>query len=180
MNTPQTEIEYKFLNIDVEDLKKKLEQNNAKFIFDTVYKIYNHDKEEWRPIQGRVRLREGNGKATMAYKEQQENGFDKEIEFEIADIEKAHELLNAINIPVKRVEQKRRIRYELDNVEIDIDFWPGIEPYIEVEAETEEEIVKVATLLGFDIADGVKMNAAQVYKMLTGKRVPSEWVFDRK
>lgn len=173
----QTEFEYKFINIDLDSIIKKLEELGAVFKFDTVYKIYNHDRIEWRPFQGRLRLREGNGKVTMAYKAKQEDGFDSEVEFEIEDIEKAHELVNAIGIPLKRFEQKRRISYELDGVSIDIDFWPDIDPYIEIEADSEDEIRTIVEKLGLDFSEGLKLNSAEIYKLVSGKDIGNDMRF---
>jgi len=40
--------------------------------------------------------------------------------------------------------------WERDGAEVTIDTWPGLNPFVEVEAETEELVRKVSGELGFD------------------------------
>jgi len=45
--------------------------------------------------------------------------------------------------------------WKRDGVEATIDTWPGLNPFVEVEAETEEVVQKVSEELGFDFKEAV-------------------------
>ena len=49
-------------------------------------------------------------------------------------------------------------------MEIDIDSWPLIPPYLEIEGNSDEEIRKVIEKLGLQNKDIVSCNTADVYK----------------
>jgi hypothetical protein len=36
-----------------------------------------------------------------------------------------------------------------------IDLWPGLNPFIEIESHSEENVKKYSELLGFDYSDGI-------------------------
>ena len=59
----------------------------------------------------------------------------KETEIVVPSIEEANSLLEALGFSYKSYQEKRRITYLLDNHEIDIDTWPGIPTYFEVEGK---------------------------------------------
>lgn len=44
-------------------------------------------------------------------------------------------------------QENRRIQYILNGVEIDIDSWPMIPTYVEIEGKNEEEVLKTLELL---------------------------------
>ena len=52
---------------------------------------------------------------------------------------------------------------KVNDIEIDIDHWPHIPPYIEVEAHSEKDIFDFLHLIGYTKEDTVSMNADDVY-----------------
>jgi adenylate cyclase class 2 len=69
----------------------------------------------------------------------------------------------------------------LDNVKIDIDTWPKIPTYVELEGDSEKDLKAMAYKLGFDWGDAVFENAGLVIENRYGLKVLSmKWfTFDR-
>ncbi len=152
MNTK--EIECRFLEVDIEKLKGKLADLGAhdegeNLIEETV--IYDKDLK-WRDDQRFVRIRKVGDKTRLTYKDQKVQTVDGtfEIEFEIEDYQKAELLFEKIGLWPYRHQQKKRHAFKLNGVSIDIDSWPMIPPYVELEGESEEDLKKVAKLLGLE------------------------------
>lgn len=164
------EREIKFLEVDVEKLEKKLQEIGAEKKYDDVFEEWIFIKPEWKAIRGRVRVRKGNGKVELAYKETiQETGQGNiEIEFGITDAKKAKAFIEKMGLENVRHQQKRRIHYIFKGVEIDIDFWPMIPAYVEIEGKSLEQLEAVATQLGFDLTKKVELDAVQIYKDIYG------------
>lgn len=164
------EIEVRFLEVDVPALEKKLQDLGAEKHFDAVLEEWLFIKPEWKPLHGRVRIRKGPDKVEVAYKETtvDTSKGNKEIEFEMRNVEDAHEFIEKMGLTNPRHQQKRRIAYTLNDVSIDIDFWPQIPPYVEIEAESLEKIEEAAKQLGFEMKDACTLNAYQVIKQIYG------------
>ena len=166
------EIEVKFLNIDVEKTEKKLQEIGAKKVFERMYKRQTFDypglvmdkKGAW------LRLRDEGDKITLAFKrrlgietEGDDDGME-EIEIEVSDFENAKELLLNIGLKKKGYQENKRIRYILDDIEFDIDFWPKLEPFLEIEASSWKRVQEGVKLLGFDYSKKRIFSAQQIYR----------------
>jgi adenylate cyclase, class 2 len=97
-------------------------------------------------------LRDTGDKIFLAYKHHQKAAVDGaiEVEVEISDIEKTKILLEYAGIIAVRWQEKIRHTYLLDNVVIDIDTWPTVPAYVELEGDSEEELKTVASRLKLD------------------------------
>lgn len=164
MNTQ--EIECRFLEIDKDALIKKLIEIGAhdeseKLIEETI--IYDPELK-WRDEQRFVRLRKIGDKIKLTYKEHQSHTVDGtfELEFGIDDYEKAELLFEKIGLPAFRHQQKKRHTFKLNNVAFDIDTWPQIPTYVELEGESEESLKKAAQLAGLNWQDADFHNARWV------------------
>jgi len=162
-----TEIEVRILNIDKEDLISKLEKNNAKFIGDWLQIRYVYDFKPVDPHRW-IRLRTNGITSTLTIKEvhdKTEHGT-KELEIEVSSIEKTHEILEKLSYKRRSIQENKRIRYILNDVEIDIDTWPKLNTYVEFEADSLDKIKEVIKILGFDYKDVVSDNAQDIYMSL--------------
>lgn len=144
------ELEIKMLDIDIENLLKKLEIEDAYVIMNALlrntifYSTSNKDQEY-------IRVREENQKVTLTYKQICEKGLATiEHEISVNSYDDTIAFLELIGLKKKRMDEKYRIRYKLDETFIDIDTWPGIPTYIEIEANTENDIYIVCEKLGLD------------------------------
>jgi adenylate cyclase, class 2 len=170
------EIEVKFLNIDSASIEKKLVTIGAERMFEKLYRrrIFDypdlrlHKKGAW------IRLRDEGEKITLTYKERiGMKTFDgktnddsmEEIEINVSDFDKTAELLNKAGFIEKFYQENKRIRYQLSDIEFDIDFWPQIEPYLEIEATSWEKIDEAIKLLGLNPKDKKIFSTTQVYRL---------------
>lgn len=163
------EIETRFLDIDKKGLIKKLKD------FDAVDKgevkldeIIFYDKDlKWLDENRLIRLRKQNGLVNLTYKDNKHQKVDsaKEIEFNVSDFEHAKKFLVAIGgLIAYRIIEKYRHTFELDGVTFDIDTWPKIPVYVELEGDSVKDLKKVAKKVGFDWNERFDGDARYVYK----------------
>lgn len=60
-----------------------------------------------------------------------------------------------------RIQEKRRHTFKFDEVTVDVDTWPTIPPYAELEGPSEDAVKKTAQQLGFDYQQAVFGNAGK-------------------
>jgi len=168
------EFEIKFLEVDVPELEKKLLTIGAKKVADYDYRIMLFDYSDFRMDKNHawLKLRTDGKETTLSYKERigvkndvsigKDDGM-KEIEIVVDDFQKAYELIKSVGFVIKREMTKKRTRYKKDKATFDIDFWPQIPPYIEIEADSLENARKAAQEAGFDLEKGLICSASQVY-----------------
>ena len=146
-----TEIEERILEIDVEKTIKKLDELGAVKKGEWFYRRYTYDftpkrESEW------IRLRTNGEETTLTYKNVETREIDgtKELEISVDDFDETNEFLKILGYEYKNYQENKRIRYMLDDVEIDIDTWPMIPTYMELEGPSIEKIKEVEKLLEVD------------------------------
>lgn len=163
MNIKNREIEARFLEIDLPDLLQKLKKLKAKDYGQDLYKelIFADKKLTWKKEQKFVRLRKTSGKIYLAYKHHKKATIDGtvEIEFEVTNLEKAKEFLISLGLVCYREQEKKRHKFKLDNVILDIDTWPKIPTYLEIEGNSEKTVREVAEKLGLDFSKALFVDA---------------------
>ncbi|MDE3724907.1 class IV adenylate cyclase [Nocardiopsis sp. N85] len=124
-----------------------------------VYDIEPEDASRW------VRLRDTGGRVTLAVKEIGSDAIDgtRETETEVGDFETANALLGKLGYTPKAYQENRRHSFALDGARLEIDTWPRIPAYLEIEADSREEVVRVAALLGYAEAELTGENTTKVY-----------------
>ena len=160
----KSEIEARLLECDTEKILAKLKENNATFVGDWLQLRYCYDfnpvkKNSW------IRLRTNGTETTLTIKEIQTNKIDgtKESEIAVSDFFVTDEILNKLGYIARSKQENRRIRFMLDGVEIDIDFWPMIPAYVEFEAGSENEIRSVCKKLGIDFNNLTTLDVQSIY-----------------
>ena len=162
-----TEIEVRILNINKDDLISKLENNNAKFIGDWLQVRYVYDFNPVDPHKW-IRLRTNGITNTLTIKEVKDKTEygTKELEIEVSSVEETDKILEELGYKKRSIQENKRIRYILNDVEIDIDTWPKLNTYVEFESNSLDKIKKVISLLGFDYNDAVTDDADDIYMSL--------------
>jgi len=160
-----TEYELRILEVDVLSFEEKLKDLGAFKAFDSLQKRYVYDfspkrENEW------IRLRTNGNSTTLTIKSIEELSVSgtKELEIEVSDFEKTNKILEELGYKSRSYQENRRIRYYLNNVEIDIDSWPMIPPYVEIEGKNEEEIYNVLELLGYSKEDMTTLDVTSIYE----------------
>ena len=146
------EIEGKFLEINIADLRKRLKANKAKKIHKMmlykryVFNLLNGEK-------GFIRTREENNVVTITVKTYPKNSkYALESEILVnGTLDQSRDFLLAQGYKIKAYQETLREKWSLgDCLEIAIDSIPGIPTYVELECKNEKEIKRVAGLLGLD------------------------------
>lgn len=160
----KSEIEARYLECNVEEIINKLHFHNAKFIGDWLqirncYDFTPKKENSW------IRLRSNGTETTLTIKEIQDKSISgtKEWEITVSDFDTTNEILQKLGYKPRSIQENRRIRYILDGVEIDIDFWPQIPTYVEFEGENQEDIEKVCTKLDIDFNNLVTLDVSSIY-----------------
>lgn len=157
------EIEVRFLEINKDELVKKLIELGAEDGGeDMLEEIIFYDNDlTWRDMGGkRLRLRTQKGKTLLSFKHHIEHSADgtEEIEFEVSDVNSAKDFLEKIGYPAYRHQQKKRHTLKLNDVTFDIDTWPRIPTYVELEGMSEEVLKLMSEKVGLDWKDVVFEN----------------------
>jgi adenylate cyclase, class 2 len=141
--------------------------NDPRFM--QVIEKYQTNPNKW------VRLRKDDEGTTLAvkqiFKRRVRNGIRehsladvKEIELGIEDFSKAKDLLQELGFFHKNYQEKKRTSYTLHNeIKIEIDEWPLIPPYLEIEGPESESIYQTVDQLGYKKDDVKIMNADDVF-----------------
>ncbi|MCX4249390.1 MAG: CYTH domain-containing protein [Bacilli bacterium] len=160
-----TEYEVKVLEIDHDECINLLESLGAKKIMDVmqeryIYDVIPEDPHKW------IRLRTNGNKTTLTIKDLKSETIDgmKEIEIEVSDFSKTNLLLESLGYKNKGFQQNKRVQYILDGVEIDLDHWPHIPEYMEIEGKCEADVNKMIERLGIDKKMVTTMDVDSVYK----------------
>lgn len=166
------EIETRVLDIDKAAIVGKLEQLGATKIKDVLQRRTTFDypdrrldaKDSW------IRLRDtGDGVVELAYKCQPpKEGAGiaqcEEVEFAVPDMETVEKFLLLIGFERKSYQETKRIRYQLDDLTFDVDEWPLIPPFVEVEGPSHARVLEGVRLLGYDEKDTFPGSAGAVYE----------------
>jgi adenylate cyclase class 2 len=102
-------------------------------------------------------VRDEQGKITMSYKKVSGNKIEdqKEINLVIDNFENGVEFLEQIGCKKKSYQENKREQWRLGDVEICIDEWPFIEPFVEIEGRSEKDVKDVSEKLIFDYSEAI-------------------------
>ncbi len=179
------EIEAVFLDINKEELRRRLMKLGAKLIA--------KERKMKRVVfdQGKhafARVRDEGDKIVATYKRFDDKTITgaKEVNVVVDDYERAIVFLKECGLRAKKYEESLRESWTLEGVEIDIDTWPFLPTYVEIEGPTVDETVKVSGMLGFDMKDAIYGAVDDIYAMYydgvaaTDVTTWPEIVFERK
>jgi len=167
------EIEAKFLGIATKDIEAKLAALGAQFLGEKTLYAISFDFPGY-PLNAQsswVRLRTDGAKTMLAYKQRlgvkEDGGNDdgmKEIETSVGDFETTRQFLLAIGMVEKFAMEKRRRSWKKDLVAYDIDQYPKLDAYLEIETDSWNRLASAAQELGLDPAAKKICSTQQIYK----------------
>ena len=148
------EIEAKFLEIDKNKLVSKLKELGAEDLGNLLLQetIFHNSDSKWDNDHQFIRLRNGHEGITMTYKHHQKQSVDgtEEIEIDVSDMDQAAKILKKIGLIPRRYQQKYRHKFVIDGVTVDIDTWPKVPTYVELDGPSEESLKNLAAKLELD------------------------------
>lgn len=71
--------------------------------------------------------------------------------------------MNQLGYFKRSIQENKRIRYILNDVEIDIDTWPYLNTYVEFEGKNKKSVQDLLKLLEIDENSITTMNAQDIY-----------------
>ena len=156
------EYEVRILDIKKEEIIKKLLELGAEKIAERNMKrkVYRINPKKW------IRLRDNGSKITLALKEitGEEIGDVKENEIIVEDFEGTDKLLNQLGHFAYAYQENKRTSYRLGNTKFDIDEWPLIPAFLEIESDSKEEVEKAVETIGFTLDKTTTMDTDEVYE----------------
>lgn len=153
----KTEIEVKFVDVDIDEIRNRLKNAGAHLEHPMRDMRRALIEEDYHAANNMfIRIRDEGDKTTLTLKRKskplEESTIDStyEIETTVGDFDTAVELFKVAGWHYTTYQESRRETWRLGEVEVVIDEWPWINPYIEIEGDTEEAVRSAANTLGFD------------------------------
>lgn len=162
------EYEVKILDIDVPTITNVLEQLGyirqkektfCRIIFDTS----PADENKW------VRLRTDGDVTTLTYKNFRANAIDgvEEVEVHVDNFDACKQLLSLAGLQSTSYQENRRTDFVglAGSVQINIDTWPGIPPYMEIEGSNVAEVKATVKSLGLTSNRQTSVTTKEIYNL---------------
>lgn len=160
-----TEYEIRVLEIDKNELESKLldlgaVKENDYFQRRYVYDVKPKCNGKW------IRLRTNGNETTLTFKciTNASISGTKELEIEVGDFEKCNLLLNQLGYFSKSYQENKRCRYRLGDITFDIDSWPFIPTYVEIEGNSEKAVFSALKKLGYTEDEVTTLDVDSIYK----------------
>ncbi|MGB3921976.1 MAG: ATP-binding protein [Minisyncoccia bacterium] len=138
------EFEAKFLDIEKGKIRALLKHKGARLVRpEYSQKRFNfHLPKDKRSNDAWLRVRNEGDRITLALKMITGSSIEdqKEIQLVIDSFDNAITLLESIGCEKKAFQESRRELWKLGQTEITIDEWPGLEPFVEIEGSSEDEV----------------------------------------
>ena len=167
----KSEIEVKFLDISIDEIRDQLRAAGAHLEHPMRLMRRALIEEAHHVLENSfIRIRDEGDKTTLTFKRRMKpdgtSTIDstKEIETTVGDFDTAVEIFAEAGWKYMTLQESRRETWLLDGAEVVIDEWPWIQPYIEIEAESEVIVRSVATKLGRDWNDAIFGSVDVIYQ----------------
>lgn len=164
----KTEYEAKFLNVDIDDIRERLIEVGAELVKPMrLMRRVTIDTPEMQEKGGFLRVRDEGDRITLTYKQFDALSVDgaKEHEVIVSDFEETIGILAAAGLPYNSFQESKRETWVCGDVEIMIDEWPWLSPYIEVESVSVEKVKDFSNKLGFEWGDAVFGDVMSAYRV---------------
>lgn len=166
------EIEAIFLSVNKDDVRKLLKKTGFE-LKTPEYLMRRKTFDFSRIAPGRNkwgRVRQEVDKVTMTVKEIRGSGINDtyEVELTVNDFDTATAFFEACGIPAKAFQENTREVWSRNGIEVTIDTWPGLNPFIEIESTDEKTVREVSKELGFDFEKAVFGSIDVVYEKELG------------
>lgn len=158
------EYEARMLEIVIPDLISILEKKGAKKVgcFHQkrfVYDFIPAEKGRW------IRLRSNGQETTLTIKEIASLRIDgtKELEIVVSDFDETNAILAKLGYLPRTYQENFRIEYTLNGVNFDIDKWPMIPPYVEVEGNSEQDVLDAIAAIDLNKSNFITLDIDTIY-----------------
>jgi len=172
MRTEYHEHEIKILDVDIPKLERNLQNLGAIKVYDGTRTITTYDTADRHFLQEEDKLiritEEGSIKVTM-HVHQTYPDIKEGIKFKTSRLKETADFFHELGLdPICRVKAPR-ISYELGDIDFDIDSFPAIPPFLEIDTEylAESGYTIEELLQRLDLADNqiVTMGSEDIHKL---------------
>ncbi|MFI1805256.1 adenylate cyclase [Streptomyces californicus] len=161
---PVVECEAKYLDVDPAAMAALIASAGGEHRGGRLMRRYVYDTVP--PMEGRwVRLRDDGSLTTLCVKEITSDAIDgtSETETVVGDFETTHALLGRMGVPPRSYQENHRDSWTLHGVRLEIDSWPLIPPYLEIESDCVEDVQRTADRLSIAVPELTTENTVKVY-----------------
>jgi adenylate cyclase class 2 len=155
----KTELEVKFADISIEAIRAALKaagavcEQSMRLMKRALIEEPHHQAEH-----AFIRIRDEGDKVTLTFKRRADPAAAaidsvKELEVEVSDFDKTVQIFSEAGWQYKTFQESKRETWKLNGVEVVIDEWPWLKPYIEIEGDSEAAIKATAEQLNLDWSD---------------------------
>ncbi|MBI2573443.1 CYTH domain-containing protein [Candidatus Woesearchaeota archaeon] len=153
------EFEATFSNINKKKIRAKLKEVGAILVKKEFLQRRSvfHFPQGHEINGGWIRIRDESDKITMSLKVVDGDRIQdqKEIYLTVSSFEIAQDILIRLGCTKKAYQESKRELWKLGSVEITIDEWPFLEPFVEIEGKNEAAVKNVTRKLGFDYTKAI-------------------------
>jgi len=168
------EYEATFSNVDKDKIRTRLQNIGAVLEYPETLQTrsnfnppQNKDNDSWLRVRD-----EGRGVITMSYKTVPDKADiisqQKEICLRVDSFEEAKVFLTSLGCQEKSYQETKRELWRIDGVEITIDEWPFLAPFLEIESNSEAAVKNVAEKLGYNYQEALFCNVFYLYSQQYG------------
>ncbi|WP_194838807.1 class IV adenylate cyclase [Nocardia sp. XZ_19_369] len=168
------EYEAKFLAVDVEAVRERLAALGATLAFPRTLltrKIFEHEalaRGAW------VRLRNEGIRSTLTLKQVTDASTidgTTEIETTVGDLSAMAEILTRLGLREVRYQENYREEWQLGDTVFDLDTWPDLPTFLEIEGPDEASVRKASASLELDYATARFGSVDEIYKIEVGRDI---------
>lgn len=162
------EIEIKILNINPRKLRTTVKKLGGRQILrPTLMRELYFESPMKDRIYSSFRLRYEGKKNLLTLKiKKQDKRFEVRDEYEVVvgDFDMTKNILELAGFKVFRNREKKRESFRVGKIRIDLDTYPGMNPYAEIESESRGEIEKFLNQIGFSLSYATKKTATEIIR----------------
>lgn len=161
------EYEATFTDVNVESIKKRLIDNGAKLVHKRFLqkRIVFHLPKGNEIDGGWVRVRQEAHGVTVSLKVISGDKIEdqKEVCIQTNSFDESATLLRSIGCREKAYQENYRELWRMGGVDVVIDEWPFLDPYIEIEGGSERLVIDVAKKLKLDYSQAIFGSVDNIY-----------------
>ncbi|WP_250001533.1 class IV adenylate cyclase [Actinoplanes sp. M2I2] len=175
----EIEFEARFLAVDTDAVRDRVAAQGGVCVMDrTLMRRIVFKNDDIAERGGWLRLRDEGRRVTMTYKQttSDTSAIDTTLEAEIHvnDFGAAKSLLEAMGFQALRYQENYREEWKLGEVTLDLDTWPGLPTFLEVEGPDEASVRAAAVALGLDFAQARYGSVDEVYLAVLNRDILRE------
>ncbi|GII22835.1 class IV adenylate cyclase [Planosporangium mesophilum] len=175
----KTEFEARFLAVNVAAVLDKLKARSAVCTMPrTLMRRIVFSNDDIQARRGWLRLRDQGDKTVLTYKQVVADtaAIDSilEAEVQVGDFDATRVLLEAMGFTAQRYQENYREEWHLDGVTFDLDTWPDLPTFLEVEGPDEAAVHNAAEGLGLAFEEASFGSVDEVYLAVLNRDILAE------